>query len=173
MGVIDKNKKLTLHTQAAQVFQKYISKNIYEIENRDELKKYLEGGIIKKEIDIDGQCVIKYKDYVLGTAVVSKTGIKSRFPRAKRTQHILTALAIFSRALSFLICRILENCVSSILFLKTSIAASIEVTFPISKTRSITSVLNPMFNSPFSAVLSPLAILPICCSHGSNHCFHK
>lgn len=90
MGVIDKNKKLTLHTQAAQVFQKYISKNIYEIENRDELKKYLEGGIIKKEIDIDGQCVIKYKDYVLGTAVVSKTGIKSRFPRAKRTQQIYT-----------------------------------------------------------------------------------
>ena len=90
LGTIDKNRQITLHTQAAQVFQKHISKNIYAIENRDELKKYLEGGIIKKEIDIEGQCVIKYKDFILGTAVVIKAGIKSRFPRAKRTQEIFT-----------------------------------------------------------------------------------
>ena len=90
LGVIDKNNVLALHTQAAQVFQNYISKNIYIIENQDELKKYLEGGIIKKEIDIEGQCVIKYKDFILGTAVVTKAGIKSRFPRAKRTQEIYT-----------------------------------------------------------------------------------
>ena len=88
LGIIDRNKQLTLHTQAAQVFQEHISKNIYAVENHDELKKYLEGGIIKKEINIDGQCVIKYKDYILGTAIVTKTGIKSRFPRAKRTQQI-------------------------------------------------------------------------------------
>ncbi len=90
LGIIDKNKQLVLHTQAAQVFQKYISKNIYNIENKDELKKYLEGGIIKNEVDINGQCVVKYKEYMLGTAVVTKVGIKSRFPRAKRTQEIYT-----------------------------------------------------------------------------------
>ena len=90
LGVIDKNKQLTLHTQAAQVLHNYISKNIYEIENQDELKKYLEGGIIKKEIEIEGQCAIKYKDFILGTAVVIQGGIKSRFPRAKRTQEIYT-----------------------------------------------------------------------------------
>jgi 16S rRNA (cytosine1407-C5)-methyltransferase len=90
LGIIDKNKRLTLHTQAAQVFQNHISKNIYQIENQDELKKYLEGAIIKKEIEIEGQCVIKYKDFILGTAVVTKGGIKSRFPRAKRTQEIYT-----------------------------------------------------------------------------------
>ena len=90
LGTIDKNRQITLHTQGAQVLQNHISKNTYEIENRDELKKYLEGGIIKKEIDIEGQCVIKYKDFILGTAVVTKAGIKSRFPRAKRTQEIFT-----------------------------------------------------------------------------------
>jgi len=94
LGIIDKNGRLVLHTQAAQVFQKYISKNIYQIENQDELKKYLEGGIIKKEIAIEGQCVIKYKDFVLGTAVVTKAGIKSRFPRAKRTQEIFTDFSL-------------------------------------------------------------------------------
>jgi 16S rRNA (cytosine1407-C5)-methyltransferase len=89
-GVIDKNKKLSLHTQAAQLLQNYISNNIYEIEEQDQLKKYLEGGIIKRELNIKGQCVVKYKDYILGTAVVTKAGIKSRFPRAKRTQEIYT-----------------------------------------------------------------------------------
>lgn len=89
-GIIDKNGQLTLHTQAAQVLQSYISKNIYEIENQDDLKKYLEGGIIKKEINITGQCVIKHKNFIMGTAVVTGTGIKSRFPRSKRTQEIYT-----------------------------------------------------------------------------------
>lgn len=89
-GVIDKSKKTTLHTQAAQLLQGHITKNIYEIKNQDELKKYLEGGIIKKETDITGQSVIKYKDFILGTAVITKAGIKSRFPRAKRTQEIFT-----------------------------------------------------------------------------------
>jgi 16S rRNA (cytosine1407-C5)-methyltransferase len=89
-GVIDKNGRLVFHTQAAQIFQDYISKNIYQIENQYELRKYLEGGTIKKEIDIESQCVIKYKGFLLGTAVVTKTGIKSRFPRAKRTQEIFT-----------------------------------------------------------------------------------
>lgn len=89
-GVIDKNQRAALHTQAAQLFQNYMTKNIYEIENQDELKKYLDGGIIKKEIGIQGQCAVKYKDFILGAAVVTKEGIKSRFPRAKRTQEIYT-----------------------------------------------------------------------------------
>ena len=33
---------------------------------------------------------MKYKDSILGTAVVTEGGIKSRFPRAKRTQQIYT-----------------------------------------------------------------------------------
>jgi 16S rRNA (cytosine1407-C5)-methyltransferase len=90
LGVIDKNKHLTLHTQGAQLFHNHIKNNIFEITEQDQLKKYFEGGIIKKENITEGQRVIKYKNYILGTAVVTKTGIKSRFPRAKRTQEIYT-----------------------------------------------------------------------------------
>jgi NOL1/NOP2/sun family putative RNA methylase len=92
LGVIDKNNRLTLHTQGAQLFHKHIKSNIYEIEDQDQLKKYLDGGIIKKEFKTGDQCVIKYKNYILGTAVETKAGIKSRFPRAKRTQEIYTGL---------------------------------------------------------------------------------
>jgi 16S rRNA (cytosine1407-C5)-methyltransferase len=92
LGVIDKNNRLTLHTQGAQLFHKHIKSNIYEIEDQNQLKKYLDGGIIKKEFKAGDQCVIRYKNYILGTAVVTKAGIKSRFPRAKRTQEIYTDL---------------------------------------------------------------------------------
>ena len=88
-GSIDNKGQTVLHTNAAQFFQNEITKNIFNVEEQDDLKKYLEGGIIKKDFGSPGQCVIKYQDYILGTAVNTKQGIKSRFPRAKRTQEIL------------------------------------------------------------------------------------
>ena len=88
-GTIDKNSQTVLHTQAAQILNNEIKKNIYKIENPAELETYLKGGTIKKDVDYLGQCVVKYQDLLLGTAVNTKQGIKSRFPRAKRTQEIL------------------------------------------------------------------------------------
>jgi 16S rRNA (cytosine1407-C5)-methyltransferase len=88
-GSIEKHDAINLHTQAAQILRNDIKKNIFTIQNSDQLKKYLEGGIIKEEFDYRGQTVVKYKDYILGTAVVTDGGLKSRFPRAKRTQEIL------------------------------------------------------------------------------------
>ena len=88
-GTIDKNSQTVLHTQAAQILSNEIKKNIYEIEDTAELETYLNGGTIKKEIENTGQCVVKYQNLLLGTAVNTKQGIKSRFPRAKRTQEIL------------------------------------------------------------------------------------
>jgi 16S rRNA (cytosine1407-C5)-methyltransferase len=88
-GTIDKNGITVLHTQAAQILNNKIKKNIYDIESPDELETYLNGGVIKKEINHKGQYVVKYKNLILGTAVITAQGIKSRFPRAKRTQEIL------------------------------------------------------------------------------------
>lgn len=88
-GIIDKNNEITLHTQAAQVLSESINKKIFLIDNEKDVKKYLEGGIIKSNNLPKGQCVIKYDDLVLGTAVVTNGGLKSQFPRAKRTQEIL------------------------------------------------------------------------------------
>lgn len=87
-GTIDKNGQIILHTQAAQVLQNEISKRIFEIENLSDLKRYLEGGTIKVKSYITGQCIIKYRGTAIGTAVVTNGGLKSRFPRAKRTQNI-------------------------------------------------------------------------------------
>jgi 16S rRNA (cytosine1407-C5)-methyltransferase len=87
-GTIDKHNSIVLHTQAAHIFQKHISKNTYTITSKDELKKYLEGGTIKIETPFKGQGVIFYDGSLLGTASFSNDGIKSRFPRSKRTQEI-------------------------------------------------------------------------------------
>jgi 16S rRNA (cytosine1407-C5)-methyltransferase len=86
-GIIDKKNEITLHSQAAQILQENISRNIYLIEDQEEFRKYIEGGTIKKILPA-GQYAVKYKNYILGTAVAVKEGLKSRFPRAKRTQGI-------------------------------------------------------------------------------------
>lgn len=87
-GVIDKRNELTLSTQAAQILQKHISKNIYKLEGQEEVKTYLEGGIIKKEPLFENQVAVKYEGQIIGMAAAGLNGIKSRFPRAKRTQDI-------------------------------------------------------------------------------------
>ena len=87
-GTIDKNGEIVLNTQAAQLLQNEIKQNVIELQSQVELKTYMEGGIIKTGSHKEGQCVIKFDDYILGTAVVTQAGIKSRFPRSKRTQEI-------------------------------------------------------------------------------------
>ena len=87
-GTIDKRDDVVLHTNAAQLFDKHITKNIYRVKDKDELRLYLAGGLIPNDDIERGQYVIKYSDYVLGTAIVTSGGLKSRFPRSKRTQTI-------------------------------------------------------------------------------------
>lgn len=88
LGTLDRNNEIVLHTNAAQILAASVTKSIYSPESQNELKIYLEGGTIKKDTGTYGQYVIKYDDLLLGTAIISKAGIKSRFPRSKRTQEI-------------------------------------------------------------------------------------
>jgi 16S rRNA (cytosine1407-C5)-methyltransferase len=87
-GTIDKRDNIVLHTNAAQILDKHITKKIYQVKNKEELRIYLAGGLIVNDKIERGQYVIKYNDNVLGTAIVTSGGIKSRFPRSKRTQTI-------------------------------------------------------------------------------------
>ncbi|MGD8307127.1 MAG: RsmB/NOP family class I SAM-dependent RNA methyltransferase [Ignavibacteria bacterium] len=87
-GTIDKRDNIVLHSNAAQILDKNITRNIYFVKNKEELRIYLAGGLILDAGMERGQYVIKYNDYVLGTAIVTRGGIKSRFPRSKRTQAI-------------------------------------------------------------------------------------
>jgi NOL1/NOP2/fmu family ribosome biogenesis protein len=87
-GTIDKRDEIVFHTNAAQIFDTHITKNLYQVKDKEELRIYLAGQLIKNDKIERGQYVVKYNNYVLGTAIVSSTGIKSRFPRSKRTQKI-------------------------------------------------------------------------------------
>jgi 16S rRNA (cytosine1407-C5)-methyltransferase len=86
LGTLDRKDRITFHSQAAQVLEKHITKFVYDLKNEEELKNYLTGWMIK-DLDIPtGQYVVKYNNWVLGSGVKIKDGLKSRFPRTKRTQ---------------------------------------------------------------------------------------
>lgn len=86
-GTLDKKERVTFNSQAAQVLENDITGFTYNLKNDEELKNYLTGWKIKN-IDIpNGQYVVKYNNWVLGTAIKTEEGLKSRFPRTKRTQR--------------------------------------------------------------------------------------
>jgi NOL1/NOP2/fmu family ribosome biogenesis protein len=87
-GTIDKRAEIVLHSHAATIFQDSITKYIYDLPNLDELGIYLMGGLILNDKLSPGQYAVKFNGYVLGTGVVIQGGLKSRFPRSKRTQKI-------------------------------------------------------------------------------------
>lgn len=87
-GLIDKNGNIVLHSFAAQILQDSITKNIYDIKSLDELRLYLMGALIPIENLSFGQYAVRFNKFVLGTGVVIKNGLKSRYPRSSRTQTI-------------------------------------------------------------------------------------
>lgn len=89
LGSIEKRGYIQLHTLAAQIFGKKITKNIIELNEKKEIEIYLSGGTIKRDFGITGQMIVKYRGDVIGTAVASKDGLKSQFPREYRTQEII------------------------------------------------------------------------------------
>ncbi len=91
LGSIEKRGYIQLHTLAAQIFGDKITKNVIELTEKRDIEIYLTGGIIKRDFGVAGQMIIKYNDDVIGTAVASKDGLKSQFPREYRTQEIIIA----------------------------------------------------------------------------------
>ncbi|MEP0860401.1 MAG: NOL1/NOP2/sun family putative RNA methylase [Ignavibacterium sp.] len=85
-GSLDKKQRITLHSNGAQVLGDAIKKFIYEIKDKQELELYLTGMKIRNNELITGQYAVKYNNIVLGTAIKTDEGLKSRFPRTKRTQ---------------------------------------------------------------------------------------
>ena len=87
-GTIDKKGNIVLHSLAAQIIQEHITSNIYEIQDLNELRLYLMGALIINDNLSPGQYAVKFNGYILGTGVVIKGGLKSRFPRSSRMQPI-------------------------------------------------------------------------------------
>lgn len=88
-GSLDKKSRITFYTSAAQVLEQHITKFVYDIRDQEELKYYLTGWKIKNTDIPTGQYVMRYEGRVLGTALANEDGIKSRFPRTKRTQNFV------------------------------------------------------------------------------------
>jgi NOL1/NOP2/fmu family ribosome biogenesis protein len=88
-GSIAKNNKMQLHSYAAQYFADHIKENIYHIRDKQELKNYLGGGIIRTKSFPGIMKIIKYNDMILGTSVPVHNGLKSQFPKSKRMQEII------------------------------------------------------------------------------------
>ncbi len=88
-GQIDKRDFANLHTHAAQVFSNEITQNIVELKSNEELDIYFRGGTLRGLYEPLGRKAIKYHDYIVGTAIATKDGLKSQFPRSKRTHEIV------------------------------------------------------------------------------------
>ncbi|MGE5497475.1 MAG: NOL1/NOP2/sun family putative RNA methylase [Syntrophothermus sp.] len=88
LGTIDKRGKAHLYSTGAQVLQRYIRQNIYDLQEEKELKDYLSGGTIRTEVKDNEQKVIRFKGYVLGTAAPVSGGLKSQYPKARRIHEI-------------------------------------------------------------------------------------
>ena len=88
-GNIDNRNSAHLHTQSAQYLGKKATRNIIYLESAEELKTYFDGGTIKSIKPETGQKIVAFEDYILGTAIATKDGLKSQFPRAHRTGTII------------------------------------------------------------------------------------
>jgi len=91
LGSIEKRGYIQLHTLAAQIFADKITKNIIELTEKRDIEIYLSGGTIKRDFGVAGQMIVKFRGDVIGTAVASKDGLKSQFPREYRTQEIIVS----------------------------------------------------------------------------------
>ena len=89
IGALDKYGNFIIHTNLAQLLEAHITKNIVTLQSNDEIKKYMDGAILKNiSPETKGQVAVRFKERIIGTGVVNDGNLKSRFPRAFRTQAI-------------------------------------------------------------------------------------
>lgn len=89
LGYLDNHGKSNLYYNGVKTFGEYATKNIIHISNKKDLEIFFAGGIIKNINEIPGQKIIKNGDYFIGTAVMTKEGLKSQFPKSLRSQVIV------------------------------------------------------------------------------------
>ncbi len=88
LGSIDKRNKPHLHSISARILDEHITENIIVLEDEEDLKTYFSGGTIKRVFKPYGHVVVKYEEYIIGTAIALPEGLKSQFPRALRTHQV-------------------------------------------------------------------------------------
>lgn len=93
-ATIDKKGDAVLHSLAAQCLEKYITRSVIELDDVSKAKIYLEGGTLQQTAvnqeettSSERQVAVRYNGLMLGTAVMTKQGLKSQFPKAHRIQN--------------------------------------------------------------------------------------
>ncbi len=93
MGAYEKSEQVILNSIAAQALAPRITKGIIDLEDKAELRTYMEGGIVKdyasneRTSGAERQVVIRSGGEIIGTGVVTERGLKSQFPRGHRNQN--------------------------------------------------------------------------------------
>jgi len=77
-----------LSSHGIRTFGMYAQQNCIDLKERADVKSYLDGGTLKHLQGSNGYVIVTYDGLYLGTGIVSSQGLKSRFPRADRTQKI-------------------------------------------------------------------------------------
>ncbi|MBN1638638.1 MAG: RsmB/NOP family class I SAM-dependent RNA methyltransferase [Ignavibacteriales bacterium] len=89
LGYLDNHGRSNLYYNGVKIFGEYATKNIVHINNKKDSEIFFTGGTIKNIIEPLGQKLVKYNDYFIGTAVMTKEGLKSQFPKSLRSQVIV------------------------------------------------------------------------------------
>jgi 16S rRNA (cytosine1407-C5)-methyltransferase len=87
-ATIDKTGKWRIHSSAAQHFGANAQSKVYEIKSDEELRIYLQGGIIRTSEAAGGQYIIKFKGQILGTSASVNGGLKSQLPKSRRVNEV-------------------------------------------------------------------------------------
>jgi 16S rRNA (cytosine1407-C5)-methyltransferase len=92
LGSYEKHDQLILNSIAAQSLAPHITRGIIDLDDNNDLKTYMEGGVVRqfastsKTSGADRQVVIRSAGEIIGTGVLTERGLKSQFPRGHRNQ---------------------------------------------------------------------------------------
>ena len=85
-GNILKGGRIRISFFAAQLFGRYATKRIVELEN-DEVELYIRGLDIENRWEIkEGQVLVKYQGFIIGVGVMTEKRLKPQVPLAKRVR---------------------------------------------------------------------------------------
>lgn len=88
LASLDKKIGWRLTSNAVQIIGSKITRNILNLENKDQLKTYFMGQKTKIDFPDSDFVVVKYGDYFIGSGKVKDSILLSYFPRSRRTIEI-------------------------------------------------------------------------------------
>ncbi len=86
-----KRSQWKISTSALQILSPFIRKNIIELENEEDAKKFLNGWTVKNlssSFESGSYIAVKFDGLILGCGLITKEGLKSQIPKGRRSFEI-------------------------------------------------------------------------------------